>query len=298
MLDNSEFKILVVDDEIFNIEVVLGFLEDDGYNIAYNTNPKKALARIYEEEFDLILLDINMPEIDGIEVCKRIKNDEKVKDIPIIFLSALNDTKTITTAFDSGGVDYITKPFNGLELIARVATHINLRRAIKELQMKQEKLAQIVATDSLTGLPNRLRLISIIKKETQKITENPSRLSLAYIKIDNLEKINTLYGYKNGDKTILSMSKILKENINEDFILARMFGSEFVLLMPNTSLESARSISKKLLLLIRQVKITNLQMTCSIGTGEYNYQEEYEAFMMRADKLMQQVSQSGGNMLS
>lgn len=298
MLDNSEFNILIVDDEIFNIEVVIGFLEDDGYNLSYNTNPKKALARIYQEDFDLILLDINMPELDGIEFCKRVKDNESTKNIPVIFLSALSDTTTITNAFSVGGVDYITKPFNGLELIARVQTHIQLRKYIKELQSKQEKLAQIVATDALTALPNRLRFISIIKKETLAITENPSRLSLAYIKVDNLEKINTLYGYKSGDKIILAISNLMKKNISKEFVLARIFGSEFALLMPNTSLESAKVLLKKLLLLIRQSKFQTLQMTCSIGIGEYNLNEEYEHYMIRVDKLMQKVSQDGGNMIS
>ena len=297
MLDNSEFKILVVDDEIFNIEVVQGFLEDEGYNLSYNTNPKKALERIYEEDFDLILLDINMPEINGIELCKRIKKDAKTKDIPIIFLSAFSDMETISQAFDSGGVDYVTKPFNGLELIARVHTHIQIRKYIRELQIRQEKLAQIVATDSLTGLANRLRFLSIIKKSSLAIIENPSRLSLSYIKIDNLDKINSLYGYKNGDKTVLYISNLLRENINESHTLARVFGSEFVLLMPNTSLESATSLSKKLLLLIRQNQ-SNIKMTCSIGVGEYIMGEEYESFMLRVDKLMQKVSNDGGNMIS
>lgn len=297
MLDNSEFKIFVIDDEIFNIEVVLGFLEDEGYQLSYNTNPKKALERIYDESFDLILLDINMPELDGIKLCKKIKDDAKTKDIPVIFLSAFSDMATITEAFSVGGVDYVTKPFNGLELIARVNTHMEIRKYIKELQLKQEKLAQLVATDTLTGLPNRLRFLSIIKKETLAITESPSRLSLAYIKVDNLDRINILYGYKNGDKTILSVSKILKENINENYTLARLFGSELVLLMPNTSLESAFSLSKKLLLSVRETK-SDIKMTCSIGVGEYKSNESYEAFMLRVDKIMQKVSNDGGNMLA
>jgi len=297
MLDNSEFKILIVDDQKVNIDIVLGLLEDDGYKLSYNTNPKKALERIYEEEFDLILLDINMPELNGIEVCKRIKRDAKLKDTPIIFLSAADDTDTITNAFKNGGIDYITKPFNGLELTARVRTHIELRRYIKELQLKQEKLAQIVATDSITGLPNRLRFISIIKKEILQIKESPSRLSLAYIKIDNLSKINSLYGYKNGDKIINNISVLLKKNLKHNYTLARLFSADFVLLMPNTSLEAAKTLSKKLLNLIRKDTLSKMQITCSIGVSEYNLDENHEAFIQRAATLMEEVSSSGGNMM-
>ncbi len=297
MLENSEFNILVVDDEIFNIEVVLGFLEDEGYQLSYNTNPKKALQRIYTEKFDLILLDINMPELDGIELCKRIKNDPSTKEIPVIFLSAFSDTTTITNAFNNGAVDYITKPFNGLELIARVKTHIQIRKYIKELQVKQEKLAKIVATDMQTGLPNRLRFVTMIKKETQKIKESPSRLSLAYIKVDNLDKINSIYGYQGGDNTILKISKIVKSNIPKNFILARLFTSEFVLLMPNSSIETSKILLKKLLNLIRVEKNLNIKMSCSIGIGEYNLNEDNEIFIHRVEKLMQNVSRDGGNMI-
>jgi len=298
MIDNSKFKILIVDDEIFNIEVVIGFLEEENYALKYSTHPREALTRIYEEDFDLILLDINMPDINGLEVCRRLKNDAKSKEIPVIFLSAFNDIKTITDGFEVGGVDYITKPFNGLELLARVKTHIELRHHIKELKNKQEKLAQLVATDTQTGLPNRLRFISIIKKETLEITEEQTRLSLAYIKVDNLQKINSLYGYKNGDKVITKLAQIIEENIDEKYILARIFGAEFILLMPNTSSEAAGKIVKKILELIRKTKFVSIKMSCSIGVGEYKLNEGYEPFIHRIEKLMKEVEENGGNMIS
>ena len=258
MLDNSEFKIMIVDDEIFNIEVVVGFLEDEGYALSYNTNPKKALQRIFDEDFDLILLDISMPEINGLDLCKRLKTDVKTREIPILFLSAFSDTKTITDAFSSGAVDYITKPFNGLELIARVNTHIELRRYIKELQVKQEKLAQIVATDTLTGLANRIRFLSILKKETAQITSVNSHLTLIYIKIDNMQKINALYNHKIGDTIIVKMAKILNTFKKDTSTLARIFGTEFVLLMPMTSLSSSSKIAKKILTTVGETKFVNV----------------------------------------
>lgn len=297
MLDNSEFKIMIVDDEIFNIEVVVGFLEDEGYALSYNTNPKKALQRIFDEDFDLILLDISMPEINGLDLCKRLKTDVKTREIPILFLSAFSDTKTITDAFSSGAVDYITKPFNGLELIARVNTHIELRRYIKELQVKQEKLAQIVATDTLTGLANRIRFLSILKKETAQITSVNSHLTLIYIKIDNMQKINALYNHKIGDTIIVKMAKILNTFKKDTSTLARIFGTEFVLLMPMTSLSSSSKIAKKILTTVGETKFVNVQVTCSIGIGTYTLDEKYEAFLQRVEKLMQEVNHSGGNMV-
>jgi diguanylate cyclase (GGDEF)-like protein len=298
MRKNSDFNILIVDDEIFNIEVVEGFLEDEGYRLSHSTNPITALKLAFEHNFDLILLDINMPKLDGIEFCKKLKNDAKTKDIPVIFLSAFSDTQTITNAFHAGGVDYLTKPFNGLELIARVNTHIKLRAYILEVEEKQAKLAQIVATDQQTGLPNRLRFISIIKKATQNIKSNPSRLSLAYIKIDNLQKINTLYGYKNGDKIISKIAKTFQSDIKPNYTLARLFGSDFVLLMPDTSLELASKVGIKFLETIRTNSFINVKVTCSIGVGEYNYGDDYEAFIHKVEKLMKDVEKDGGDMIA
>lgn len=298
MLDNSQFNILIVDDEKFNIEVVVGFLETESYNLSFVTNGKDALRGAFSKDFDLILLDINMPEMDGFEVCKRLKNDEKTKEIPVIFLSALDDIATITNAFEVGGVDYISKPFNGLELIARVKTHIELRKYIKELKINQEKLAKLVATDIHTQLPNRFRFMSKLKTICGNVKLNPSRVCIAYIKIDNMHKINDIYGNKNGDKVISKLSKILKENIKENHTAARLFGSEFALLMPNTSLEAAGTITKKIYDKINSNNLGQLRLTCSIGVSEFKYPESYEAFLIRAENIMVDIKESGGDMVS
>jgi len=297
MVNNSEFKILVVDDEIFNVEVVQGFLEDEEYQVYYETHPKQALARIFKESFDLILLDINMPELNGLELAKRVKNDPQTKDIPIMFLSAMNDTETITQAFNEGGVDYITKPFNGLELLARVKTHIELRHYIKELEKKQEKLAQIISTDPLTSLPNRLRFLSMIKQETKKITESPSRLSLMHLRIDKLDKLNSIYGFRAVDKAVLLLSQLLRKSLDEKYTVCRVYGSEFTVIMPDTSLESAKAIAKKLLLLIKENENSNIKLTCSIGVEEYLLGEECDKFLFRVNKLLHEASENGGDQL-
>ncbi len=298
MLHNSDFKILIVDDEEFNIDVVMGFLEDENYKFNYTTNGKDALKAIYANEFDLILLDINMPEMDGIEVCKRIKNEIKYKDIPIIFLSAYSDMETISNAFAAGGVDYLTKPFNGVELIARVHTHIQIRKYIHELKVKQEKLAQLASTDMQTGLPNRLRFSSVLKKETLSVKSNPSRLSIAYLKIDNFQKLNNMLGYKNADKVLVKLAKLLRESIDEKHMPTRLFSSDFAILMPSTSLEVASHLLKKIHDKIAITDFFGVKITCSTGLAEYIKDESQDSFILRAEKIMKSVKNSGGNSLS
>ena len=131
---NLHYNILIVDDVVENIQVAMNILKEDNYNFSFAKNGKDALTLLHEADFDLVLLDVMMPEIDGFEVCKEIKQDEKLSSIPIIFLTAKADADSIVKGFEVGGVDYITKPFHPSELLARVRTHLELYRAKEILQ--------------------------------------------------------------------------------------------------------------------------------------------------------------------
>lgn len=149
-MENTGVHVLVVDDMQENLKVVSNFLKEEGYKIALALDGKSALNIIDSHPTDIILLDIMMPEMDGYEVCKKIKQNNKTKDIPIIFLSAKNETKDIVEGFKTGGVDYILKPFNKEELLARVQTHVELalsKKRIIELNKSRDKLYSIIAHD-------------------------------------------------------------------------------------------------------------------------------------------------------
>jgi len=136
MSERTEKKItiLIVDDNPKNIQVAAGMLSRQGYQIAFDKDGESALQHIKVVKADLILLDIMMPGIDGYEVCRSVKDDPEIKDIPVIFLTAKTDTESVVRGFDVGGVDYITKPFNEAELLARVKTHLNLKQADTQLR--------------------------------------------------------------------------------------------------------------------------------------------------------------------
>ncbi len=123
----SQKTVLVVDDNPLNLYVLKKILKQDRYQPILANNGKQALQIVHQETPDLILLDINMPEMDGYEVCRRLKSNPATENIPVIFLSARTESDDIVQGFDAGAVDYVTKPFNGAELLARIKTHIEIR---------------------------------------------------------------------------------------------------------------------------------------------------------------------------
>ncbi len=152
-----KYKILIVDDVPKNIQVVANLLGDEEYEISYATNGEQALGHIQEENFDLVLLDVMMPEMNGYEVCRRIKQGGLCKDMPVIFITAKTDEESLIEAFDAGGQDYITKPFNSTELLARVRTHLKLKA--------YEDSQQVVIDNALAELKQLNREIVETQKE-------------------------------------------------------------------------------------------------------------------------------------
>jgi len=160
-MDNN-FNVLIVDDVVENIQVVMNVLKEENYNLSFALNGEEALSLVKETDFDLILLDIMMPVMDGFEVCKNLKNDDFTKGIPIIFLTAKTDIESISQGFELGAVDYVTKPFNPDELIARVHTHLELYKG--RLLLAQHNLSITVKAQK-----EKERLLSELERNQKEI---------------------------------------------------------------------------------------------------------------------------------
>lgn len=164
-------SVYIVDDNMLNVQAVGKHLQNHGYDIGVATSAHEALEHLKDYEFDLILLDIAMPEMDGFELCDKLKQNKKTADIPIIFLTARTDEEAITEAFTHGGVDYITKPFNANEVLARVNTHINLKRKneeLKELVATKDKIFSIIAHDLKNPMNTFIGLGSLLDTKAEK----------------------------------------------------------------------------------------------------------------------------------
>ncbi len=179
-MENSDFKILIVDDHASNIQVLIGVLSEQGYRLKYAENGTEAVKLVKSEDFDLILLDIMMPIMDGYEVCRIIQEDEKRKDIPIIFITVRADIESIKKAFRVGGLDYINKPFNIDELLARVKTHLDLKTSKDHLKKVNEWLEMKVAerTKELKNANEKLLELDNAKTQFLKLISHEIRTPL------------------------------------------------------------------------------------------------------------------------
>jgi len=242
METNNKFNILIVDDEKLNIDLAGAYLKEEGYQISFALNAQATLEAISKKEVHLILLDINMPKIDGFKVCKMLKSDAKTKDIPIIFLTAQTDIKCISRAFEIGGADYINKPFNAIELKARVKTHLQNVAYLSEIKNKQSKLAQLSITDHLTKVYNSLYFDAQVKS----YLSSQKKGWIYYLKIDNFEKMNQLYGYDKSNKILRYFAKLLTDIMPNKAIVAKLYGASFGVLLKEYDKKTIKELSIKL----------------------------------------------------
>ncbi len=170
-----QYSILIVDDVAKNIQLVAKFLTKEGYNLYFAQNGEATLKQIEKISFDLILLDVMMPGMDGFDVCEKLKNKEKSKDIPVIFLTAKTDEDAIARGFACGGVDYVTKPFTPSELVARVKTHLQLRSRemeLRDLNSTKDTLLSVISHDLKTPFFNIMSLGELLLKNFKTFSED------------------------------------------------------------------------------------------------------------------------------
>jgi len=285
--------ILIIDDTVENLDILGSLLEK--YDIIDAISGKDALEILEEEKIDLILLDIMMPEMDGYEVCTKIRENTHTKNIPIIFITAKTDEDSIEKAYDVGGIDYVSKPFKPKELLAKVNRELTLQELQKELLI-------MATTDSLSTLYNRRyftqsseQIFNLSKREQQA-------LSIIMIDIDKFKSINDNYGHKIGDDVIVYFANKLKEIQRTSDISCRYGGEEFVLLLPNTSLENATIVAQKLRSTIElsTLKISStqeIQFTISLGVASVDFMNDttIEPSLKKADEAMYRAKNSGRN---
>ncbi|MEM1392041.1 MAG: EAL domain-containing protein [Cyanobacteria bacterium P01_D01_bin.116] len=320
----DEQDILIIDDTADNLRILSSILTKVGYKVRKALNWQMAFTACQTQLPDLILLDIMMPEIDGYEVCERFKANEATADIPIIFISALDDIFDKVKAFKVGGVDYITKPFEFAEVIIRVQNHLELRNAQLEVlelnnqleervkqrtlelentleQLKievtsrqelQSKLLESALRDALTSLPNRVFFINRLEQALNRAKlESDYHFAVLFLDCDRFKIINDSLGHLIGDELLVAIAKRLQKSLSPFDTLARLGGDEFGMLLENVSdIEMVISIAERILNSLSQhfnVSRYQVFVNASIGInwGSVNYNKP-EYLLRDADTAM------------
>src|SRR5215210_3996728 len=234
MLDDSEDKvrtILVADDEPINRTLIQRRLERAGYHVLTAENGREAVEAALKGSPDLIILDVMMPLMDGLEACRRLKEDEATRDTPVIFLSARDETDVKVSGLSLGANDYISKPFKAEELLARVYVALRLKRERDALRKRAEEavaradVAQERAmTDALTGLLNRYGLQHILTRALSETRRYNRPLSCLMIDQDYFKSINDLHGHPAGDVALQQVAVVLTENVRGSDVVFRYGG--------------------------------------------------------------------------
>lgn len=232
-------KILVVDDEPANIELLAAVLEEDG-EILFATSGAAALTVAEAERPDIVLLDVVMPGLDGFEVCRRLKDNPATAQIPVIFVTSLDQETDEEIGLNLGAVDYVSKPINAPITRARVRTHIELKR-------HRDRLTDMAYMDGLTALANRRRFDEYAALEWRRARRHARPVSLALIDVDEFKRFNDRYGHIEGDGCLKRIATVLRRTLQRPGdLLARYGGEEFVCLMPETAAEGARANAERM----------------------------------------------------
>jgi diguanylate cyclase (GGDEF)-like protein len=258
--------VLIVDDEVANIEVLNSALGDE-YEILFATSGKETIEMTAHYYPDIILLDVVMPEMDGYEICARLKANDKTKDIPIIFITAMNQEEGESKGLDAGGIDYIAKPIRPSIVKARVRNHLELKRY-------RDSLKELSALDGLTGIANRRRFDECLDYEWKRSRRTQTPISLLMLDIDFFKSFNDHYGHLAGDDCLKRVAGTLSKAARRPADLpARYGGEEFAILLPETDAAGAILVAESFQEMMKSQNIpheystTAHRVTLSIGVA-------------------------------
>lgn len=320
--------IVIVDDTILSREVIKAFLRTSGYLDVISVNSARELYRLVDGysdlgnvEIDLILIEIIMQDIDGIETCSNVKMRESMVDIPIIMLTATTEKDSLQLAFSAGAMDFIKKPLDRVELLARVRSALRLKHetarrkaretelleVTRQLQVANERLHSLSLLDGLTGIANRRNFDQELIQESRRAKRENTPFSLIMLDIDYFKAFNDTYGHLKGDECLKTVAYLLKKTLKRpsDFP-ARYGGEEFAVVLPNTDEVGAGVIAEELRDSIEKAGIAHGNSLCSdyltVSLGVVTVFSEQartpNELILAADKALYRSKNEGRNRLS
>jgi len=293
-MSEKQYTILVTDDDKSNL-MVLDSILSPHYKILMSKSGERALTIAKQYRPDLILLDILMPEMTGFEVIAKLKEDGDTAQIPVIFITGLADVDNEEKGLSSGAVDYITKPFSKVIVLARIKNHIKIINQMRIIE-------NIGLTDPLTNIANRRGFENRLNAEWSRALRDRHPLSILMLDIDKFKDYNDTYGHQQGDAALQAVAQTLSKELkrSSDFA-ARWGGEEFIGLMPSLDSKGAVEVAEQLRKVIEKVVIPadgfDTKITVSIGINTVVPQADANInnFIKKADDALYKAKESGRN---
>jgi diguanylate cyclase (GGDEF)-like protein len=292
MLDVQTPTILVVDDESTVREVLAVLLTPLG-SVELVESGEEALKKLESSLPDLILLDVNMPGMDGYEVCRRLKGNPVTASVPVIFLTALDTNENEELGLEVGATDFIRKPCSPQIVLARVSN-------VLKLQMATRQMERMVTMDSLTGAFSHRHFLNMGHKELRRSKRYQHPVSVLMIDFDHFKSINDNYGHSGGDDALVQAVAAMHSELRAEDTLARIGGEEFAVIVPQTSIAGATQLAERLRHVVSEMVVESagqqLSVTISVGVAECWAEEtRIDEARKRADEALYKAKELGRN---
>ncbi len=292
--NNENVKILIVDDDPIVLEVMKSIIASHGFALATAQDGQQALEKLQDDHFSIIITDINMPNMDGMELLRHVK--DHYPKIGVIVVTGLSEHYSYIDVINAGAIDYMTKPFESSELLAK------LRRVIREQTLVHE-LEKRSTSDSLTTLYNRRHFDAKIVDEVHRAVRQDYKIFLALIDVDYFKGYNDTFGHQAGDNLLTSLGHILRNYARRGVDWAfRYGGDEFAILITQTTMEQAIKINERILASFMEYKFGDTSLSC--GVGEFvrdqgvSWQENINQFLKQVDKALYEAKNAGRGRIS
>jgi two-component system cell cycle response regulator len=290
--------VLIADDSLVIRAVVRGSLEDEGYRVIEAVDGLAALEYCRLDPPDVLLLDVEMPQLDGYQVLSALKSDVELRDIPVVFLTSRSRTADVVAGLREGAHDYLKKPFENIELIARVGSAVHVKKLQDQLRQRNADLDRMSRTDALTGLFNRRHLDEELLRQQSNASRHQDPLCVLLLDIDHFKRVNDTRGHSAGDLVLRGFADRLGAELRAGDIAGRWGGDEFLVIMPRTDADGGFEVADRLCRAIaaKPIAAGDLHVDVSVSGGcASSMGDSAEALLHLADSCLYRAKESGRN---
>ncbi len=294
-------KILLIDDSRLIAHVAKTILTKRGHQVILAQEGLAGFEAAKSEQPDIILLDLIMPGMDGYQVCQELKGEGSTKEIPVIMLTSKAEPADKVRGLEMGALDYVTKPFDEGELVARVNTQLKLKELREALQEKNRQLQDLANRDGLTGLYNHRYFHEQLSKDFLRARRYHESLSCVLLDIDYFKKFNDTHGHQTGDVVLSTLGHIIEKSIRDSDFAARYGGEEFAVILYHSDGSGAYDVAERLRQMVEDYEVHDkgnvLHVTISIGVATFPHKaiQDSKELIECADKALYRAKENGRN---